>query len=401
MEMLDLMSLGIGAILGLLLGFLITYIILVKKQQQLQNTHSATKAELSSIEGQIHKMEMELQHSRAKILSFTGINQSLESDRQHLQERFKQKDQEIKQLQQQFKDTFENLAQEILDKKANTLSQQHQQQLGQLLSPMKERLQSFEQKIDLTYQQETRDRLKLKQELEHLLSLNQQLSSDAQNLTRALKGDNKLQGNWGELVLSRILENSGLREGVEFISQGKDLKLNGQDGQRLQPDVIIHLPDDKHLIIDSKVSLTAYERLSGGTENGEETSLLKQHVHSIATHIKQLSEKHYQGLDQLNSPDFVILFMPIEPAFILALQHQPDLFSKAWEKKVVLVSPSTLLATLKTVASIWRIEQQNKNAQEIARQGGALYDKFVLFVEELEKIGRQLDRSATSTIAMR
>jgi len=228
-----------------------------------------------------------------------------------------------------------------------------------------------------------------------LHKLNLEMSEEARNLTRALKGDSKVQGNWGEMILARVLESSGLREGQEFVVQGKEMELQSINGRRLQPDVIVRLPDEKHLIIDAKVSLTAYERFVE-VEPEYKNIQLKQHLDSIQKHIKELSDKHYSGLDALNSPDFVLMFMPLEPAFSLAIQGKPDLFTFAWERKIVMVSPSTLLATLKTVGSIWQIDQQNSNAHEIARQGGALYDKFVLFVEELEKVGKSIDKASDS-----
>ncbi len=288
---------------------------------------------------------------------------------------------------------FENLASRVLESNSQKLKEQNQESLQHLLSPLKDRIQAFEQKVDDTYQKEARERHSLKHEVEQLHKLNLEMSEEARNLTRALKGDSKAQGNWGEIILSRVLESSGLREGQEFIVQGKDLELKSMNGRRLQPDVIIQLPDNKHLIVDAKVSLTAYERYVEAEPEYQDIHL-KQHLDSMLKHIKELSDKHYSGLEALNSPDFVLLFMPIEPAFSLAIQSKPELFSLAWDKKIVLVSPSTLLATLKTVASIWQIDQQNSNAREIARQGGALYDKFVLFVEELEKIGKSLDKAS-------
>ncbi|MCB0846727.1 MAG: DNA recombination protein RmuC [Bacteroidetes bacterium] len=294
------------------------------------------------------------------------------------------------------KTEFENLANRILENNAQKLSQTHQSSLNQLLDPLKEKLTSFEKRVEDAYYQEARERFNLQKEIEKLVSLNYQMSEDAQNLTRALQGDSKFQGNWGELVLATVLEKSGLREGEEYVVQGKDMKLVSENGSRLQPDVIVNLPDQKHIIIDAKVSLTAYEQFSSLEDREAKNQSLKQHLRSIHNHINQLSEKHYPAIPALQSPDFVLMFMPIEPAFSLAIQHQTDLFQYAWERKIVLVSPTTLLATLKTVASIWKLEHQNANAQEIARQGGALYDKFVGFVEEMEKLGVHLDRASRS-----
>ncbi|MCB0855440.1 MAG: DNA recombination protein RmuC [Bacteroidetes bacterium] len=300
------------------------------------------------------------------------------------------------QSETRLKTEFENLANRILENNAQKLSQTHQSSLNQLLDPLKEKLTSFEKRVEDAYYQEARERFNLQKEIEKLVSLNHQMSEDAQNLTRALQGDSKFQGNWGELVLATVLEKSGLREGEEYVVQGKDMKLVSENGSRLQPDVIVNLPDQKHIIIDAKVSLTAYEQFSSLEGREAKNQSLKQHLRSIHNHINQLSEKHYPAIPALQSPDFVLMFMPIEPAFSLAIQHQTDLFQYAWERKIVLVSPTTLLATLKTVASIWKLEHQNANAQEIARQGGALYDKFVGFVEEMEKLGVHLDRASRS-----
>ncbi|MEO0471482.1 MAG: DNA recombination protein RmuC [Bacteroidota bacterium] len=292
--------------------------------------------------------------------------------------------------------SFESIARSVLDQNAAQLHQSHQQGMQHLLDPLKERLQSFEQKVDDTYQKEARERFHLQKEIEQLLHMNQSMREEANNLTKALKGDSKVQGNWGELVLSRVLESSGLREGEEYVIQAKELSLTNEEGRRLQPDVIIQLPDQKHIIIDSKVSLTAYERYTATESREDRQTFARQHLQSVLTHIQQLSDKHYANLKGLQAPDFVLLFMPIEPAFSLALQERKDLFAYAWERKIVLVSPTTLLATLKTVASLWKLEQQNANAMEIARQGGALYDKFVGFAEELEKVGVQLERAQRS-----
>ncbi|MCL4136143.1 UNVERIFIED_CONTAM: hypothetical protein GTU68_036988 [Idotea baltica] len=295
-----------------------------------------------------------------------------------------------------FRVEFENLTTQILEKNTQKLSQDNQTSLQHLLQPLKERITQFEKKVEDTYQQEARERFNLQKEIGKLVELNHQMSEEAQNLTKALKGDSKAQGNWGEMVLARILESSGLREGEEFIVQGKDMALHSAEGKRLQPDVIIQLPEGKHLIIDAKVSLTAYERHASEELPEQKNVALKQHIDSVTTHIHQLSGKHYSAIEALNAPDFVLMFLPVEPAFHLAIQQKKDLFAFAWEKRIVLVSPSTLLATLKTVASLWSMEHQNQNAQEIARQGGALYDKFVGFVDEMEKVGKSLDRASNS-----
>jgi DNA recombination protein RmuC len=244
--------------------------------------------------------------------------------------------------------------------------------------------------VEDTYEKGLKDQTDLKAELKKLHDLNLKISDEANNLTKALKGDVKKQGNWGEMILESILERSGLSEGSEYRKQES---ITAENGQRVQPDVVIHLPDQKHIIVDSKVSLVAYERMVSADSEKERLNNLKEHLQSVRSHIKILSEKHYQNAQGLNSPDFVLLFIPIESSFSIAVQEDNDLFSYAWDNKVVIVSPSTLLATLRTIASIWQQENQTRNALEIARQSGALYDKFVAFVADMEAIGKSIDNT--------
>jgi DNA recombination protein RmuC len=258
-----------------------------------------------------------------------------------------------------------------------------------LLNPLKENIKAFEDKVEKVYKSESDERNVLKGEITKMMELNKQISDDAANLTKALKGDNKKQGNWGEMVLDKLLEGSGLIEGTNYSKQSSFI---AEDGNRLLPDVVIFLPDEKHIVIDSKVSLVAYEKLVNAEDEDRE-SFIKQHINSIKTHIGGLSGKNYQDLYQINSPEFVLLFIPIESSFAIAVQHDQELFDFAWNKRVVIVTPSTLLATLKTVASIWKQEQQTRNAIDIATKAGSLYDKFVGFVSDLQKVGDSLEKS--------
>lgn len=262
--------------------------------------------------------------------------------------------------------------------------------MNEILSPIKEKLISFEKKVEETYDKELRDKISLREEVKKLYDLNTKISDEANNLTKALKGDVKKQGNWGEVVLERILERSGLIKGQEY---DREVFMKNDDGQSIRPDVIIRLPEEKHIIVDSKVSLVAYERFVNASNDDEREAFQKEHITSFKAHIKGLAEKHYQSSDALNTPDFVLMFVPIESSFSVAVQADQELFGYAWDNKVVVVSPSTLLATLRTISSIWKQENQNKNVMEIARQGGALYDKFVGFVEDLIKLGKQMDGS--------
>jgi DNA recombination protein RmuC len=291
---------------------------------------------------------------------------------------------------QQMSEKFENLANRIFEDKSNKFADQNLKNLSVLLDPFKERLKDFEKKVEDTYSTERAERGSLRGELGKLMELNIRMSSDAQNLTKALKGDNKTMGNWGELILENILERSGLRKGEEYTVQGTDMSLKNDQGKDIRPDVIIHLPDGKHLIIDSKVSLKDYEIYVQSEETVTKELAAKAHVDSLRRHIKGLSEKKYYSSDKLISPDFVLLFMPIEPAFALAFKLNPDLLQEAWDRNICLVSPTTLLTTLRTVSAIWKQERQERNALEIARQGGALYDKFASLVEDMNDLGTKV-----------
>lgn len=305
-----------------------------------------------------------------------------------LKEKLNSQKEESEKLQEKFKNDFKVLAQEILDKNSKSFTEHNKKEIDVILNPFKEKLQSFEKKVDDNYEKGQKERITLKAEVKNLIDMNEKLSKDASNLTKALKGDVKTQGNWGEVILERILEKSGLVKDREYHVQNS---LTSEDGKLYRPDVIIHLPDDKKVIIDSKVSLVAYEKFSSAENTEDQKAHLKQHILSIKAHIKGLSDKNYQNLYGVDGLDFVLLFIPIEGAFSAALQGDNSLFQEAFDKNVVLVSTSTLLATLKTIASIWKQEYQNQNAVEIARQGGDLFDKFVGFSEDLITLGKQLN----------
>ena len=282
---------------------------------------------------------------------------------------------------------FKNLANEIFDAKQKAFKEQSQTQLDSVLKPLGERIKDFEKKVIDTYSQESRERFSLIKEVKNLQDLNARISKDAVNLTNALKGENKTQGTWGEMILERVLEKSGLTRGREYETQ---VSLKTEDGRRVQPDVIVHLPEDKDVVIDSKVSLTAYERYCSVDDEQERNQALVAHIQSLRQHVKELGDKDYQNLEALRTLDFVLLFVPIEAAFAIAVQHDNELFADAFDRNIMVVSPSTLHATLRMIHNIWRFEQQNKNAQEIARSAGALYDKFVNFVSDLEDVGARL-----------
>ncbi|MBK0383132.1 DNA recombination protein RmuC [Pedobacter sp. SD-b] len=307
-----------------------------------------------------------------------------EQYRLQLQEKF------INDTQTKFSKDFELIAVQILKQKTAEFTETNRTNLDVLLNPLKENIKAFEEKVEKVYKSESDERNVLKGELSKLMEFNKQISDEAHNLTKALKGDNKKQGNWGEMVLDKLMEGSGLLEGINYTKQSNYV---AADGNRLLPDMVVFLPDQKHIVIDSKVSLIAYEKLVSAESEDDRSTFTKQHIASIKAHITGLSLKNYQDLYQINSPEFVLLFIPIESSFAIAVQYDQDLFDFAWNKKVVIVTPSTLLATLKTVASIWKQEQQTKNAIDIATKAGQLYDKFVGFVSDLQKIGDHLDKS--------
>ncbi|MBS1969972.1 MAG: DNA recombination protein RmuC [Bdellovibrionales bacterium] len=298
--------------------------------------------------------------------------------------------QQQSELQSKMSQQFENMAHKIFEEKSSKFTTQNMQNLTTVLEPLKERIKDFEKKVEDTYGHERSERGALRGELTKLMELNRLMSSETSNLTKALKGEVKTQGNWGELILENILERSGLRKGEEYIIQGTGMDLRDDDGNVLRPDVIVNLPDGKHLIVDSKMTLTAYEAYSAATTPEEQERMGKLHVESLKKHIAGLSDKKYYALDKLVTPDFVILFMPLEPAFALAFKLQPDLFQSSWDKQVAVVSPTTLLTTLRTVAALWKQDRQQKNALDIAKRGGALYDKFVGLVKDIEALGDKL-----------
>ncbi len=341
------------------------------------------------------KTESALADERNKVTQHISQISTLLANNQNLEEKLKEQKAELEQLQQRFTKEFENLANKILDEKSQKFVEQNKTNLDVILNPLKEKIKDFEEKVEKTYKAESTERISLKEQIKNLLDLNKQLSQDANNLAIALKGDTKKQGDWGEMVLDRILETSGLEDGREYQKQVVD---ENDDGEKIKPDVIVFLPDAKHLIIDSKVSLLAYNGFVSSDNDDDKVRFAKQHIESVRAHIKGLSEKKYQTASKLDSPDFVLLFMPIESAFSLALQTDGELYNFAWDRKIVIVSPTTLLATLRTVSSIWKHEKQTRNAQMIAEEGGKLYDKFLGFVTDLINIGKKMDGAKTDYV---
>lgn len=366
-----LLAAAAGYMIGLLLG-------------RARASAAEAKAErLPQVEGRLIESEQQLNALNAQVATLT---MQLTQERNQSNEKLALLQSAREELTHQFK----NLANDILEEKSKRFSEQNQQSMGQLLDPLKTKLQEFQGKVEQVYVQEGKDRSALAEQVRQLMELNKTVSQEANNLTKALKGSNKTQGNWGELVLERVLEGSGLRKGEEYdVQESHTLP----DGRRLQPDVVVHLPDDRHLVIDAKATLVAYEDYANAEDEKHRDAALKRHLDAVRSHIKGLSDKNYQDLYGLKSLDFVLMFIPIEPAFMLAVTHDRDLFMDAWNKNVLLVSPSTLLFVVRTVANLWRQEAQTRNAQDIAKRGAELYDKLAGFVEDMESLGTRLNQA--------
>ena len=359
-----------------------------QEKNELEVKLGVTEGTLKTQHEEIDVLRADLNEIREKAQSYSNALSAKNEELKNLNEKLETQKKDIEALQEKFQVQFKNLANEILDEKTRKFTDQNKTNLSDILNPLKEKIAEFEKKVEQTNKESIERNSALKEQISGLKELNQQITKEAENLTKALKGESKSQGNWGEFILESILEKSGLVKGDQYEVQ---VSMTNEDGRRLQPDVIIKLPEQKNIIIDSKVSLTAYEKYVNAESELERDSELKNHLLSIRTHIKGLSEKNYQTIYEIGSLDFVLLFMPIEPAFGLAVQNDPELFNDAYEKNIVIVSPSTLIATLRTIANIWRQENQNRNAVEIARQGGQLYDKFVSFAEDLIKVGENLN----------
>lgn len=359
--------------------------------QQTEAGKSQHRDELERIRQDARQLQEELSTSlteeRQQRIALVAEKTSFAEQVRELRARLENQKEELQKSREELERQFQLMANRILEEKTAKFTEQNKQNLDSILTPLKERIQVFEKKVDEKYLEQSKDRAGLKEQIRQLAEMNQQLSADANQLATALKGDNKAQGNWGELVLSRVLEGSGLREGKEYKVQYTE---TSAEGQRLQPDVVIQLPDSKHIIVDSKVSLVAYEQLISAKSPEEKDALTRQHVDSVRAHITGLAKKDYSAMSGLNAPDFVLLFIPIEASFALALEADQALFDFAWKHKIVVVTPSTLLATLRTVSSVWKHERQIKNATDIAEEAGKMMDKFVGFAEDLEKLGKQL-----------
>ncbi len=349
--------------------------------------------EIQKQEDQLQSSHKELQSANEKISSLRESVSRLETRLMEEQGQHEEKIRLLEDAREKMSLEFRNLANEIFEKKGKDFTESNRENIENILKPLREKIQQFEKKVEDAYDKESKERFSLAREIRSLQELNTKISEDAVNLTNALKGESKTQGVWGEFILEKLLEQSGLRKGREYDIQ---VSLKTADGTKQQPDVVIHLPENKDVIIDSKVSLTAYERYYSEADEGKKSEALKQHIQSIRNHIRTLSDKNYQNLEGIRTLDFIMMFLPVEAAFALAVEHDQSLFTEAFERNIALVGPTTLMATLRTIQNIWRYEDQNKNALEIANRAGKLYDKFVGFTEDLEKIGNYLGQTQAS-----
>ncbi|MGK0388797.1 MAG: DNA recombination protein RmuC [Maribacter sp.] len=384
-------------ILGLIVGAIAAWYIAKFKfgglgESELKEKYVVKEAYLS-LEAQVDVMKADLVEKEQEIREFGSSISAKEQIVINLEEKLYNQREEVDTMHKHMEDRFANLAERLFEEKSKKFTLQNQDQLSGLLNPFKEKFREFENNIEKRYWEESKERISLKEEIHQLRDLNMQLSEDANNLVNALKGDNKSQGDWGEYQLEVLLQKAGLEKGIHFSTQQSFLNENGKQHR---PDLIINLPDDKHLVIDSKVSLKAYEAYFNSDNKEEREKHLSNHIASLRSHIKDLGSKNYQMLHQINSPDYLLMFIPVEPALTVALQKESRLFLDALDRNIVLVSNTTLLATMRTVSFIWKQEKQKKNVLEIARQSGLLYDKFCNFSEDLQDIGRRLGQAQTS-----
>ena len=384
----------VALLLGLLVGAFAIWLVLRERvASAVEMARSEGLVEIARLNERLSSSQMDIKRLTSEKEHLATLRDQLTAEQQRLSSKVAELEttlQSERSRDEQLTNRFKSLASDILEDKSQRFTAQNQTSLNQLLEPLRVKISEFQGEVQKVYVQEGKDRSALAEQVKQLMALNNQLSKDAHNLTSALKGQAKTQGNWGELILERVLEASGLRKGHEYDVQESHTR---GDGSRAQPDVVVHLPEDRHLIVDAKVSLKAYEEYANAETDHQRDAAMKRHLDSVRGHISDLSEKNYQQLYGVKSPDFVLMFIPVEPAFMLAIAHDSELWQDALKKNVMLVSPSTLLFVLRTVAHLWRQEQQNRNAQEIASRGGELYDKLVGFVEDMESLGNKLQQA--------
>jgi len=380
----EIVLLVLGLVAGAVIGWLFT-------RQKALRERGVPVEEINSRYISIELFNQEKQENSEKEKSIIALNSriaELSANLKNTEDRFAESRKEIEEIHKKFSLEFKNLSNEMLEEKSKKFLELNEKNIGNILNPLKEKIKEFEGKIDEVYKDETRERISLKKELENIVKLNQQVSDDTHKLTNALKGDKKLLGDWGEVQLEMILEKAGLERNIHYRKQET---IKDDEGKNLRPDYIINLPEEKQLIVDSKVSLVAYERYFNTDDENDKASALKQHLNDLLNHVRELGDKNYQKLYGINPPDYVLMFVPIEPALAVAQREDSSLFDKALKKNIVMVSTSTLLATLRTINFIWNQDKQRKNVYEIAKQSGALYEKFTGFIDDLIQVGRKLD----------
>ena len=346
-----------------------------------------------SLSDQLEDVKSSLDRERQKVIDLNNTLSAAEADYRNLEEKLAERKKEMDTIQDKFTAEFKNLANDILEKNSAKFSDLNKNSMSELLTPLKDKIVTFERKVEEAYDKELRDKISLREEVKKLYDLNNRISEEANNLTRALKGDTRKQGDWGEVILETVLERSGLAKDREY---RKQVITTNAGGETIKPDYLILLPDKRHIIIDSKVSLVAYENFVNTGDESARPKFLKSHLESMKNHVKLLSEKNYFSSLEFNTPDFVLMFIPIESSFSVALQADQELFNYAWERKIVIVSPTTLLATMRTVASMWKMDKQSQHAFQIAEESGKLYDKFKLFMDDMVKVGNQLSSTRTT-----
>ena len=383
----DLIYLFIGLAVGSAFTYFLTKALLSKGNVSFESELNQKSGTISQLQSDNLAIKDQLSLKEKSINELTAQLSSRESDLIHLNKRLDEQKEEVLKLQQHFKEEFKNLANDILEEKAQKFTVHNKEKIGEILKPLSDKIKDFEKKVEDTYDKSAQQRHSLREELKRLNELNLQVSKDTVNLTNALKGDSKTQGDWGEMILESILEQSGLVEDREYFKQ---TNFKTEEGKNVRPDFIVKYPGERNVVIDSKVSLTAYDRYMSAETDKEREKAINEHLLSIRNHVKELSEVKYQDLYGLNSLDFVMMFMPIEPSYMLAMQHDAKLWQDAYSKRVLIISPTNLIAALKMVESLWKQEYQGRNVQEIARQSGLLYDKFEGFVKDLIELGKKL-----------
>ncbi len=412
LELMHIILLIVGLAIGVLSGILFTRNKLSGQSEahqreidQLKEEYQKILTELSVVKSEKSNLKENFENKVQEVKAFQSEKESIqqnlvraEAENKNLLSRMEEHKAEVEQLRKQFIMEFENISSKLLKTNAKEFAETNQKRIDEILNPFKEKIEKFEKTVQETHHSNLKEQTTLRSELKNLHELNQRMAEEAKNLTLALKGDSKQQGNWGEILLEKVLERSGLQKGIEY---EREVVIDSDDNKKLRPDAIVYLPEKKHIIIDSKVSLVAYEKSVEADTEEKRNEHLKAHLASVRSHIKNLSSKNYYLSNQLDTPEFVLMFMPIEPAFSAVVQFDKEIFNEAWDNRIVMVSPSTLLATLRTVASLWKHEKQTENALKIAREGGKLYDRIALFLQEFERLERPLDQAKESYIYLR